>query len=292
MTRRGPARHGAGRRGGGQRLRRLSPGGTAADPKVDGVVEPLPGSVALGRADLRGAPGADPGGASADGVRGDRRGEPLLHARGARPLPRQLLPGDGRAGRGAPAREDGGADASRRSSCRRCSASLPLERQGLLLVVGATGAGKSTTLAAMIDHRNAQSRGHVVTIEDPVEFIHASKQSVVSQREVGIDTESYLVGLQNAPPPGPGRHLRRRAPGRRHRGDRAALGRDRPPRRVSTLHATNATGGHRAPAELLPARGAELDPAAAVPHAAGDRRPAARPARRPGRGGWRPWRSC
>jgi twitching motility protein PilU len=78
---------------------------------------------------------------------------------------------------------------------------LALERQGLLLVVGATGAGKSTTLAAMIDHRNAHSQGHVVTIEDPVEFIHPSKQSVVSQREVG-----------STPSPGraPGASARRR----------------------------------------------------------------------------------
>jgi twitching motility protein PilU len=76
--------------------------------------------------------------------------------------------------------------------------SLALERQGLLLVVGTRGAGKSTTVAAMLHHRIARSRGHVVTIEDPVEFLHAPDQSIVSQREVGIDTESYLVGLRNA----------------------------------------------------------------------------------------------
>jgi twitching motility protein PilU len=76
--------------------------------------------------------------------------------------------------------------------------SLALERQGLILLVGATGAGKSTTVAAMLHHRIARSRGHVVTIEDPVEFVHAADQSLVSQREVGIDTESYLVGLRNA----------------------------------------------------------------------------------------------
>lgn len=75
---------------------------------------------------------------------------------------------------------------------------LAMERQGLILVVGATGAGKSTTIAAMVDHRNTNAQGHIVTIEDPVEFIHARKHSVVSQREVGIDTESYLIALQNA----------------------------------------------------------------------------------------------
>ena len=76
--------------------------------------------------------------------------------------------------------------------------SLVLERQGLILVVGATGAGKSTTVAAMLHHRNLNAPGHIVTIEDPVEFIHERRQSVISQREVGIDTESYLVALQNA----------------------------------------------------------------------------------------------
>jgi twitching motility protein PilU len=75
---------------------------------------------------------------------------------------------------------------------------LAMERQGLVLVVGATGAGKSTTVAAMLRERIARSRGHVVTIEDPVEFLQAPDQSIVSQREVGIDTESYLIGLKNA----------------------------------------------------------------------------------------------
>jgi twitching motility protein PilU len=76
--------------------------------------------------------------------------------------------------------------------------SLCLERQGLILVVGATGAGKSTTVAAMVNHRSRHARGHIVTIEDPVEYVHAADHSLVSQREVGIDTDSYLVGLRNA----------------------------------------------------------------------------------------------
>jgi twitching motility protein PilU len=75
---------------------------------------------------------------------------------------------------------------------------LAMERLGLVLVVGATGSGKSTTVAVLLDHRNTREPGHIVTIEDPVEFIHPRKQSVVSQREVGIDTESYLVALKNA----------------------------------------------------------------------------------------------
>ena len=77
-------------------------------------------------------------------------------------------------------------------------ASLIMEKRGLLLMVGATGAGKSTTLAAMMDHRNATTLGHILTIEDPVEFIFTNKKSVVNQREVGTDTQSIQVALKNA----------------------------------------------------------------------------------------------
>ncbi|MCW8945533.1 MAG: PilT/PilU family type 4a pilus ATPase [Sedimenticola sp.] len=70
--------------------------------------------------------------------------------------------------------------------------------RGLILVVGSTGSGKSTTLASMIDHRNRNATGHILTIEDPVEFLHTHKKSVVDQREVGLDTLSYEVALKNA----------------------------------------------------------------------------------------------
>ena len=70
-------------------------------------------------------------------------------------------------------------------------------KRGLLLVVGATGSGKSTTLASLIDHRNSTMGGHIVTIEDPVEFIHRHKQSIVNQRELGVDTRSWENALKN-----------------------------------------------------------------------------------------------
>ena len=73
-----------------------------------------------------------------------------------------------------------------------------MEKRGLVLVVGATGSGKSTTLAAMIGHRNRNSGCHILTIEDPIEFIHTHEKSVVQQREVGIDTLSYENALKNA----------------------------------------------------------------------------------------------
>jgi twitching motility protein PilU len=75
---------------------------------------------------------------------------------------------------------------------------LVMEKRGLVLMVGSTGSGKSTTLAAMIDHRNSSSPGHILTIEDPIEFTHPHKKSVVGQREVGIDTHSYENALKSA----------------------------------------------------------------------------------------------
>src|SRR6201996_3479124 len=72
-----------------------------------------------------------------------------------------------------------------------------MSKRGLVLVVGATGSGKSTSLAAMIDHRNKNSAGHIVTVEDPVEFVHTSQQSLITHREVGIDTRSWHNALKN-----------------------------------------------------------------------------------------------
>ena len=74
---------------------------------------------------------------------------------------------------------------------------IVMTKRGLVLVVGATGSGKSTTLAAMIDHRNRNSAGHIVTVEDPVEFVHQSHQSLITHREVGIDTHSWHNALKN-----------------------------------------------------------------------------------------------
>lgn len=70
-------------------------------------------------------------------------------------------------------------------------------KRGLVLITGMTGAGKSTTLASMIDYRNTHAQGHIVTIEDPIEYFHEHKRSIVTQREVGVDTESYTVALKN-----------------------------------------------------------------------------------------------
>ena len=74
---------------------------------------------------------------------------------------------------------------------------LAMKKRGIILLVGATGTGKSTTLAAMIGHRNQNSHGHIITIEDPIKFVHKHRGCIITQREVGIDTHSFEAGLKN-----------------------------------------------------------------------------------------------
>ena len=74
---------------------------------------------------------------------------------------------------------------------------LSLFKRGLILVTGTTGSGKSTTLASMIDYRNRTEHGHIITIEDPIEYFHEHKKSIITQREVGVDTETYGIALKN-----------------------------------------------------------------------------------------------
>ncbi len=76
--------------------------------------------------------------------------------------------------------------------------SISMSKRGLVLVVGAAGSGKSTTLAAMVDYRSSNAEGHIITIEDPIEFLHPHKRSIVTQRELGVDTYSYPQALKNA----------------------------------------------------------------------------------------------
>lgn len=75
---------------------------------------------------------------------------------------------------------------------------IAMKKRGIVLLVGATGTGKSTTLAAMMGYRNENSRGHIITIEDPIEYVHEHKGCIITQREVGIDTKSFEAGLKNA----------------------------------------------------------------------------------------------
>src|SRR3954467_4244465 len=74
---------------------------------------------------------------------------------------------------------------------------IAMTKRGLVIFVGATGSGKSTSLAAMVDHRNENSFGHIITIEDPVEFVHEHKNCIITQREVGVDTDNWFNALKN-----------------------------------------------------------------------------------------------
>jgi twitching motility protein PilU len=74
---------------------------------------------------------------------------------------------------------------------------IAMTKRGLVIMVGATGSGKSTSLAALVDHRNENSQGHIITIEDPVEFVHAHKNCIITQRELGLDTDGWEAALKN-----------------------------------------------------------------------------------------------
>ena len=87
-----------------------------------------------------------------------------------------------------------------------------MQKRGLILMVGATGSGKSTSLASMLDFRNERKSGHILTLEDPVEFVFKNKKSIVNQREVGTDTKAFEIALQERAAPGAGLHPDRRDP--------------------------------------------------------------------------------
>jgi twitching motility protein PilU len=74
---------------------------------------------------------------------------------------------------------------------------IAMAKRGLVIMVGATGSGKSTSLAAMVDHRNQNSYGHIITIEDPIEYVHPHKNCIITQREVGVDTDDWDIALKN-----------------------------------------------------------------------------------------------
>ena len=106
---------------------------------------------------------------------------------------------------------------------------IAMTKRGLVIFVGGTGSGKSTSLAAMIGYRNENSHGHIITIEDPVEFVHPHKNCLITQREVGVDTDILGSGAQEHAAPGARRHPHRRDPRPRDHGARHRLRRDRSP---------------------------------------------------------------
>ena len=185
------------------------------------------------------------------------------------------------------------------SRCRRSrSLELPpilkeiaLTKRGLCIVVGATGSGKSTSLAAMIDYRNEKTRGHIITIEDPIEYVHTHRDCVVTQREVGVDTDSWHNGAQEHAAPGARRHPDRRDPRPRDDGVRHPVRGDRPPGARDAAREQRQPGA-RPHHQLLPrgpARAAADGPVAQHPR---DDLAAADPARGGKRAASPRWRSC
>ena len=151
--------------------------------------------------------------------------------------------------------------------------------RGFVLVTGPTGSGKSTTLASMIDAINGTREEHIMTVEDPIEFLHSHKKCIVNQRELGSDAQTLRARPQGRPAPGPGRHPRRRDARPRDDLDRADRGRDRPPRLRHAAHAERAADD-RPHHRRLPGPPAGPGAHAAVGRAAGRHDPAAAADRR------------
>ena len=167
---------------------------------------------------------------------------------------------------------------------------LAEEERGIILLTGTTGSGKSTTLAAMIDHMNRTMHKHIVTIEDPIEFLHRDRNSIINQREVGLDTASFKRALRRVlrqdPDVDPGRRDARRGDGP-HRAER---GRDRPPRALDAAHGRR-VGDDQPHHRLLPAPSAAAGARDDRRHAEGHRLPAPRAAPPTATAAWRAARS-
>ena len=163
--------------------------------------------------------------------------------------------------------------------------------RGLVLVTGPTGSGKSTTLASVIDEINRTRHDHILTVEDPIEFLHRHKGCIVNQREIGVDATSFAEGAARRVAPGPRRDPRRRDARPRDDRDRDDRGRDRPPRVRHAAHAERA-GNDRPHHRRLPARAAGAGARADRRHAPGRHHPGAAADRRRARAASPRSRSC
>ena len=168
---------------------------------------------------------------------------------------------------------------------------LSKKPRGLVLVTGPTGSGKSTTLAAVVDEINRTRDDHIMTIEDPIEFLHRHKRCIVNQREIGPDAVELRRRAARRAPPGPRRDPPRRDARPRDDLDRDYRGRDRPPRLRDAAHAGRALHD-RPPHRRLPGRAAGADPRPARGDAPGHRHADARFRPSMARAAWPRSRSC
>ena len=132
---------------------------------------------------------------------------------------------------------------------------MAMEPRGLILVTGPTGSGKSTTLAAMIEHMNQNSDRHIITIEDPIEYVYESKQSLIHQREVGEDITDFAVCDPQCPARRPGCHISRRDARLRDNFHSTALAAETGHLVLSTPHTTGAAQTVERIVDLAPDRG-------------------------------------
>ena len=199
---------------------------------------------------------------------------------GARALPRERALPARHASRRPSATFPRSCERSRSSGLPESLRDLAMKPRGLVLVTGPTGSGKSTTLAAMVDEVNRAKPHHILTIEDPIEFVHRHKRCVVTQREIGPDAPSFAEALRAAPAPGPGRDPPRRDARPRDDRDLADRRRDRAPRPRHPAHAERSV--HDRPRHRrLPARPAGAGAHAAREHPPGHRHADAAADRRP-----------
>ena len=169
-------------------------------------------------------------------IQGNRRTRHGLRRRRPGTLPRQRLPAARQRRHGACASSPPRFAPSKNSTCRASSSQVCEEQRGLVLVTGTTGSGKSTTLAAMIDRINSPRSEHIITIEDPIEFLHRDKKGFINQREVEVDTANFSTALRAGFASGPRRHPGRRNARPGNHFHRAARRRNRPPGLLHLAH--------------------------------------------------------
>ena len=220
--------------------------------RIHGALRPMEGSEPLSAERHREGAPLDRRRKPPNGVRGGGGGRPLIRGPEPGAVSRQRVPAARLRLDRLAARFRTRFAPSTTSGCPSVIRKLAEEPRGIVLLTGTTGSGKSTTLAAMIDQINSTRSRHMVTLEDPIEYLHRDKLSIINQREVGDDTAELRPSDAQGPAPGPGRDPDRRDARRGDRPHRARGRRDRPPRALDPAH-PGRLGDDQPDHRLLPA---------------------------------------